>query len=177
MNNGIIISFLILFVFILLAITTSLLTSIIFSPSIHTPREILSEIIKLLSPKDGEIIYDLGSGDGRVLIACRKKAKIKGFGYDISPIIVLYSKINKLVNLGFISDIFLDSNNIFDLKLKDVDKIYVYQTGKILKILDKKFEKELKDVTVFTYRNALEKRKEFKKYKLSNGEYLFEYRY
>ena len=177
MNNGLIISFLLLFVFILLAIVISLLTSVIFSPSVHTPRKLLAEIIRLINPKDFDIVYDLGSGDGRILIAMRKYAKIKGFGYDISPIIVLFSKISRFFNLKLDHNLEFDVANIFSLKLKTPDIVYVFQPERILTILERKFEKELKNVRVFTYKHKFEKKKFTKKYKLEDGTYLFEYKY
>ncbi len=177
MNPGLIISFLLLFVFILLGITLSILTTVVFSPVVHTPKEVLGEIIKIINPKDKEIIYDLGSGDGRVLVACRKMAKIKGIGFDISPMIVFFSKFVRFLNLGFTTDLVLDVANIFDTNLDDADKIYIYQRDKILKVLEKKFEKELEGVKVYAYKYPLEKKKASKKHKLSNGEYLFEYKY
>jgi SAM-dependent methyltransferase len=157
--------------------TISLLTSVIFSPSVHTPKKLLGEIIRHINPKDFDIVYDLGSGDGRILIAIKKFAKIKGYGYDISPIIVLISKISRFLNLRFDHNLEFDVSNIFSLKLKDPDIIYVFQPEKILNILETKFKRELKNVKVFTYKYKLGNTKEKKKYKLEDGTYLFEYRY
>lgn len=176
MSNGLIISFLLLFVFILCGWILSILTSIIFSPSVHTPRNILSEILALLNLKEGDNLFDLGSGDGRVLVAARKLEKIKGFGYEISPIMVSLSKIIRFVNLGFNTDTLFEVESIFDIKLDKATKIYVYQNPKILSVLDKKFKRELKDVKVYSYRYEIEGRKG-KKHELSNGEKLYEYTY
>lgn len=177
MSNGIIISFLLLFVFLVLGWLLSLLTSIIFSPSVHTPKNILAEILKLMNIKENDNLYDLGSGDGRVLVAARKMYKLKGFGYDISPIMISLSKIVRFFNLGFNTDILFEVDSIFDIKLDKATVVYVYQNPKILKILDKKFKRELKDVNVFSYRYEIEDKKYSKKHTLSNGELLFEYNY
>lgn len=127
--------------------------------------------------KKEEIFYDLGSGDGRMPIYAKKIAGTRGFGYDISPMIVIYSKFNRLFKLGITSDVLFDTANIFDLKLNKADVIYIFQTEKILKILSKKFKKELKDVRVYSYRDPLPDTKEKKKYELSNGKMLYEYTY
>jgi SAM-dependent methyltransferase len=176
MSNGLIISFLLLFVFILCGWILSILTSIVFSPSVHTPKDILGEILALLKLREGEKLYDLGSGDGRVLIGARKIAKVKGFGYEISPIMVSISKIIRFVNLGFNTDMLFEVESIFDIKLKDATKVYVYQNPKILTILHKKFERELDGVSVYSYKYEIPEKKGIK-HELSNGELLFEYKY
>lgn len=177
MSNGIIISFLLLFVFLVLGWLLSLLTSIIFSPSVHTPKSILPEILKLMKIKEDDNLYDLGSGDGRVLVAARKMYKLKGFGYDISPIMISLSKLVRFFNLGFNTDILFEVDSIFDIKLDKATIIYVYQNPKILKLLDKKFRKELKNVSVFSYKYEIEDKKYIKKFDLSNGDVLFQYKY
>ncbi|MCC7289953.1 class I SAM-dependent methyltransferase [bacterium] len=177
MSNGLIISFLLLFVFILAGWTLSLITSIVLTPSIHTPKEILPEILAIMKLNKDDHLYDLGSGDGRVIIAARKYMKLKGYGYDISPIIVSLSKVIKLLNLGINTDVFFDLENIFEVKLKKATKVYTYQNPKILQILDKKFKRELENVKVYSYRYEIPEKKSSKKHKLGNGMILFEYKY
>lgn len=177
MNNGLIISFLLLFVFILSGWVLSILTSIIFSPTVHTPKKILLEIFKILKLIEGENFYDLGSGDGRVLVFARKLKKINGFGYEISPLMVSLSKLVKFINLGINNDTNFEVESIFDIKLDKANTIYVFQNPKILKVLDRKFKKELKDTNVFSYKYEIEDKKPVKVHKLSNGVSLFEYKY
>ena len=57
----------------------------------------LRQMVKIANVKKGDTSVDLGSGDGRIVIAFAQKG-IKATGYEINPFLVLYSrrKIRKL---------------------------------------------------------------------------------
>ncbi len=48
-------------------------------------QEIVEAILKLAKINSQDIIYDLGSGDGRILITAAKKYQTRGIGIDIDP--------------------------------------------------------------------------------------------
>jgi uncharacterized protein (TIGR03000 family) len=52
---------------------------------VPTPDDIVDEMIKLAGVKDGDIVYEPGPGDARVLIAAVKKGAKKGVGIEIDP--------------------------------------------------------------------------------------------
>ena len=54
--------------------------------------ENINRIIKFAGLKPGENFYDLGSGDGRVLIAASRKRFVRGVGVEIDPIKVWFSR-------------------------------------------------------------------------------------
>src|SRR5262245_14301995 len=54
-----------------------------------TPREAVMAMLKLAGVGPGDIVYDLGSGDGRVVIAAAKDfGAASGVGIDIDPALV-----------------------------------------------------------------------------------------
>jgi ribosomal protein L11 methylase PrmA len=55
---------------------------VIFVP---TPHEVVDDMLRLANVKKGDILYDLGSGDGRIAIAAAKKYGVKAVGIDIDP--------------------------------------------------------------------------------------------
>jgi cyclopropane fatty-acyl-phospholipid synthase-like methyltransferase len=55
---------------------------VIFVP---TPPEVVDAMLDLAQIKDGDVLYDLGSGDGRIPIAAVKRARVKATGIDIDP--------------------------------------------------------------------------------------------
>ncbi len=57
-------------------------------PYVPTPWPIVSEMMKLADPKPSDVIYDLGSGDGRLVITAVKSSGARGRGYDINPELV-----------------------------------------------------------------------------------------
>ena len=52
---------------------------------VPTPPEVVEAMLDLAQLKDGDVLYDLGSGDGRIPIAAVKRARVKATGIDIDP--------------------------------------------------------------------------------------------
>jgi ribosomal protein L11 methylase PrmA len=55
---------------------------VIFVP---TPHEVVEDMLRLANVRKGDILYDLGSGDGRIAIAAAKKYGVRAVGIDIDP--------------------------------------------------------------------------------------------
>jgi ribosomal protein L11 methylase PrmA len=55
---------------------------VIFVP---TPQEVVDDMLRLANVRKGDVLYDLGSGDGRIAITAAKKYGIKATGIDIDP--------------------------------------------------------------------------------------------
>ncbi|HWD22943.1 MAG TPA: class I SAM-dependent methyltransferase [Burkholderiales bacterium] len=53
---------------------------VIFVP---TPQEVVEDMLRLANVRKGDILYDLGSGDGRIAITAAKKYGIRAVGIDI----------------------------------------------------------------------------------------------
>lgn len=54
-------------------------------PFVPTDDEVVDVMLKLAKPGPKDILYDLGSGDGRILIAAAKQRDTRGVGIDIDP--------------------------------------------------------------------------------------------
>jgi SAM-dependent methyltransferase len=54
-------------------------------PFVPTPKEVVAAMLKLGGVKSGDVIYDLGSGDGRIVIAAAEQFHTRGVGIDINP--------------------------------------------------------------------------------------------
>ena len=52
---------------------------------VPTPYEVVDEMLKLAGVKKGDVLYDLGSGDGRIPVTAAKKFGIRAVGVDIDP--------------------------------------------------------------------------------------------
>ena len=55
---------------------------VIFVP---TPQTVVDEMLKVANVKKGDVLYDLGSGDGRIVITAAKRFGVRGIGIDIDP--------------------------------------------------------------------------------------------
>jgi tRNA G37 N-methylase Trm5 len=52
---------------------------------VPTPPDVVDAMLELAEVRDGDVLYDLGSGDGRIPIAAAKKFELKAVGIDIDP--------------------------------------------------------------------------------------------
>ena len=55
---------------------------VIFVP---TPQEVVDDMLRLANVRKGDVLYDLGSGDGRIAITAAKRYGIRAVGIDIDP--------------------------------------------------------------------------------------------
>ena len=52
-------------------------------PYVPTPQEVVERMLELAQVKKGDIVYDLGSGDGRIVVTAAKKYGVKAIGFEI----------------------------------------------------------------------------------------------
>ena len=52
---------------------------------VPTPPEVVEEMLRIADVKKGDVLYDLGSGDGRIPVTAAKKYGIRAVGIDIDP--------------------------------------------------------------------------------------------
>ncbi len=53
---------------------------------VPTPTEVVDAMLKVADVKKGDVLYDLGSGDGRIVITAAQKYGVRGTGIDINPV-------------------------------------------------------------------------------------------
>jgi SAM-dependent methyltransferase len=61
---------------------------------VPTPPEVVTEMLKLAGVTKDDVVYDLGSGDGRIVIAAAKEFGARGVGVEISPKLVAEARAN-----------------------------------------------------------------------------------
>jgi SAM-dependent methyltransferase len=57
-------------------------------PDVRTPLVVVNEMLKLAGVTAGDTVYDLGSGDGRIVIAAARDRGARGVGFEIDPALV-----------------------------------------------------------------------------------------
>src|SRR5918996_5825164 len=57
-------------------------------PFVPSPMLVVERMLELAEIKKDDVIYDMGSGDGRILIQAAKKYGVKGVGVDLNPTLV-----------------------------------------------------------------------------------------
>jgi len=63
-------------------------------PFVPTPPEVVDRMLEMAQVKSGDVIYDLGSGDGRIVIQAAKRYGVKGVGIEIDAGLVQRAKNN-----------------------------------------------------------------------------------
>ncbi|TDK33724.1 SAM-dependent methyltransferase [Luteimonas terrae] len=61
---------------------------------VPTPEPVVDAMLNLAGVKAGDVLYDLGSGDGRIPIAAAKRFGVRGVGIDINPVRVREANAN-----------------------------------------------------------------------------------
>lgn len=64
------------------------------APSVATPMEVVERMLSLAGVQRDDVVYDLGSGDGRIVITAAKKYGARAVGFEIDPRLVKESRNN-----------------------------------------------------------------------------------
>ena len=62
------------------------------APFVPTPQDVVDRMLELVALKKDDLLYDLGSGDGRIVVTAAQKYGIKAVGFEISPDLVKTSR-------------------------------------------------------------------------------------
>jgi tRNA G37 N-methylase Trm5 len=65
-------------------------------PYVATPEVVITEIFKLAEVNSADILYDLGSGDGRIPISAAKQFGIRAVGVELNPARIREAKENAM---------------------------------------------------------------------------------
>jgi ribosomal protein L11 methylase PrmA len=107
---------------------------------VGTPYDIVSKMLKMARIKKSDLVYDLGCGDGRILVLAAQKYGCRGVGYDIDPERVMDSRKNVAKN-GVEKLVKIIQADIFTLDLRKANVIPLYllpeMNRKLLPQLDK----------------------------------------
>jgi len=64
------------------------------APYMATPQEVVDRMLQMAEVTKGDVVYDLGSGDGRLVITAAKRYGARGVGVDIDPALIARSRAN-----------------------------------------------------------------------------------
>jgi predicted RNA methylase len=125
-----------------------------WSPWWRTSAKVARIQCKLAKVKKGDVVYDLGSGEGTALIIAAKEFGATGVGVEIDPFRVFTSKLS--IAASKLSDkIKIERKNFFEVDVSDATVVIMYLIPKTLARLKPKLLKELKPgtrIVTFVYR-------------------------
>lgn len=116
------------------------------APYIATEYRVVDEMLKSLNLKSADILYDLGCGDGRIVIEAAKKFDVHGVGIDIDPRRIVESKSN--ASMAKVSDrtVFLQQD-LFESDIREATAVAIFLFPEMNLKLIPKFFHELKPGT------------------------------
>lgn len=94
-------------------------------PNIPTPLTVVEEMLKAAKLQPGETVYDLGCGDGRILIAAAQKYNAKAVGIEMSRDIY-ESTTAKVKAMGLDDKIQVIHGNALHADLSSADVVTLY---------------------------------------------------
>lgn len=107
---------------------------------VGTPYDLVSMMLHMAKVKKSDRVYDLGCGDGRMLVLAAQKYGSRGVGYDIDPVRVKESRENAARNhVENLVEIIQADIFTVDLRKADVIPLYLLpeMNKKLLPQLDK----------------------------------------
>jgi 16S rRNA A1518/A1519 N6-dimethyltransferase RsmA/KsgA/DIM1 with predicted DNA glycosylase/AP lyase activity len=114
------------------------------APYFPTPETIVDKMLKLGELKAGETVFDLGSGDGRIVIDAARKYKAHAIGVEIDDSLYKQS-MDRIKNLGLSSTARIIHGDLLKQDYSSADLITVYllpvATGLVTPILEKQLKK------------------------------------
>ena len=112
-------------------------------PPVPTKPERIQKALKLVNLQPKEILYDLGAGDGRVLLISARDFDAQAIGIEIGPLQCALIWLKVLAN-GFAQQIQVRWENFYKADLKDADVVFVYATLKEVMKLAPHLETQMK---------------------------------
>jgi hypothetical protein len=108
-----------------------------------TPPETVAEMLRMANIKKGDVLYDLGSGDGRIPIAAAKEYGIRAVGIEIDSKLV--SEAEEIARQAGVSQLVSFRNeDMFHINLREATVVTLYLSEKLNVLLRPKLLNELR---------------------------------
>jgi SAM-dependent methyltransferase len=132
----------IILIIVFVLISSVAIAGFSFAPWVPAWGKNLPRIFKLAEIKPGEIFYDLGCGDGRVVVYANKNWQAKAIGLEISLPFFLICKIRQVFNRQ--RDLTFKLKNLYKEDLSRADVVYFFGMPDKIEKLKVKLARELK---------------------------------
>ena len=95
------------------------------APYVASPVRVVDRMLELANMKPGETFYDLGCGDGRILIAAVARYKVKAVGVEISPKLVAKATAS-IQKAGLSSQAHVTQGDLLNVDFSRADVVVIY---------------------------------------------------
>lgn len=113
---------------------------------VPTPEATVDAMLKLAEVRAGDVLYDLGSGDGRIPIAAAKQFGIRAVGIEIDPQLVSEAKANAKA-AGVADKVTFRREDLFQADIREATVVTLYLLPRLNEQLMPKLLRDLKPGT------------------------------
>jgi SAM-dependent methyltransferase len=115
-------------------------------PYVPTPEEVVVEMLRMADVSQEDVLYDLGCGDGRIVITAAKELGCRGVGIDIDPVRIQESRLNAS-NAGVLDRVEFFQMDLFEADISRASVVTLYLLSRVNLRLRPKLFRELKPGT------------------------------
>ena len=94
-------------------------------PYVPTPQEIVRNMLQLAGVQKGDVVIDLGCGDGRIVVTAASEFGARGVGYDLNPERIREANENA-VKAGVQDRVRFVEKNLFDADIREATVVTLY---------------------------------------------------
>jgi ribosomal protein L11 methylase PrmA len=94
-------------------------------PYVPTHEKVVAEMLKVAGVGTKDVLYDLGSGDGRIVITAARQFGTRGVGYDIDPVRVEEARANAK-KAGVADRVTFSQEDIFVADIREATVVTLY---------------------------------------------------
>ena len=112
-------------------------------PYVPTPQKVVDGMLELADVKKGDVVYDLGCGDGRIVITAAKEYGATGIGVDLNPVRI--EEANANAEEAKVKDkVTFYEGDLFDFDFSKADVLTLYLLPDVNMKLRPKIQSEMK---------------------------------
>ena len=115
-------------------------------PYVPTPEVVVERMLRTAKVGEGDVVYDLGCGDGRIVITAAQKYGARGVGYDLNPQRINESNANAR-KAGVTDRVRFVQGDLFKADLSEASVVMLYLLPDVNMKLRPKLLSELKPGT------------------------------
>ncbi len=115
-------------------------------PYVPTPENVVEEMLKVAKITKSDVLYDLGSGDGRIVVTAARKYGARGVGYDLNPERIQEANENAR-KAGVTDRVTFRQGDLFEADLREATVVTLYLLPSVNLKLRPKLFSELKPGT------------------------------
>jgi predicted RNA methylase len=113
------------------------------APYVPSPLPVIQHMLKLADLKAGEVLFDLGAGDGRTVIMAAKSFGARAVGVELREDLAKKA-LSTIHDNGLADRVTIVNGDMFSVKLTSADVVFLYLTTSANEKIRPKLETELR---------------------------------